>query len=150
MIVTEWGISIADVLSGIETFINETSYPITYNYSNAREYIWRIYNDSYSDIIVSYDKDNIFTGFAIVHTDNETHTEYFGYVAKFYVMPSARGTGAGRQLLKEVVDWFDQRNCVVSFATATAGIGQDQSFINLFQKYQYKNIGGTLIRKTNG
>jgi GNAT superfamily N-acetyltransferase len=149
MIVDKWDYRIIDLLSGLKSFIEESNYPITYNEANSLDWLFRIQQDPDSALIVNYREDK-FSGFAIVTRETEAHTEFFGYLVKFYVMPSARGTGVSRAIVREMVDWFDTHDCVVSFATATAGIEQDKLFVNLLQKFQYVNLGGNLIRNQHG
>jgi hypothetical protein len=147
MRVTEWDYRIADVLRGLDTLGTETRLPVTYNPITAQEYLWVLFNDPDTAIFAEYHKD-IFTGFAIVSKDKEFQNEYFGFLSKFYVMPKGRRvTPTGRQMMKDVTQWFDENDCVISFATATAAVGEDNMFVNLCKKYGYKHIGTALIRK---
>ena len=89
-------------------------------------------------------------GIAIVATDDHFIAEPIGYLIKFYVSPDARGSGAARALIGACVDWFDDRHCVDAWATATAGIGQDDAFINLLGKVGFSPVGPTLRRLQHG
>lgn len=142
----EWDYRVSDFLGAAETFINETTYPVTYNPKGSLDYLWHLVNDPDTGIFVHYVEDK-FAGLIICHRDKEFQNEYFGYVSKMYVLPDFRGTGTGRALLAEAVDWFDRNECVLSFATATASIGQDQRYINLLAKYDFVPHGTVLIRK---
>lgn len=139
---------IEDFLIGVQTFISETSYPIQYNEGNAYKHTLYLLCDPSTSIILNY-QDEVFAGFAIVGLDYEFQDKPFGYVSKFYVMPDARGTTAGRELVEEMVDWFDMNQCVCSFATSTANIGQDKLYINLMAKFGFQLSGTVLMRKPN-
>lgn len=149
MLIDKWDYRIADVSTAARRFIEESKYPITFDEDNNAKYLWGLFNDPESAIIVNY-KDNVFAGAAILTRDTESHKEFFGYIVKFYVMPEARGTGVARELMQEVVQWFDNTDCVVSFAQATANIGQDRRFANLLKKVGYVELGSNLIRNQYG
>lgn len=147
MIVDTWDHRISDIAKAISTFVKESVYPIQYNEENTLNTLYIIHNDIDTDIIVDY-TDNILNGFCIVQRTDEYHTEYFGYMNKFFVLPSKRTTRVPFRLLGEAVKWFDTKGCVVSFATATAGIGKDAAFIKLLSRFDYETTPtGILIRK---
>lgn len=150
MKVEHWTITISDIAHGIHTFIEETDYPIKYNAENTSRTLWSMYNDPDTALLCDYSED-VFNGFSIIQKTNEFHNEYFGYLSKFYIMPSRRKSRAVFRLMQEAVDWFDENNCVQSFATATAGVGKDESFIKLLRKFGYvQTTTGMLIRKQYG
>lgn len=142
----QWDARVHDFLKVVEAFINESEYPITYSGKNSTEYTWALLNDPDTGVFVQYQDDKI-AGMLICHRANEFHNEYFGYISKMYVMPEFRGTRTGRALLEDACEWFDLTECVLSFATATAGIGQDKLYINLLGKFGFKLHGGVLIRQ---
>lgn len=142
----EWDYRVTELLGLIEQFLLETQYPITYSASGSTEYIWRIINDPLSAIFLHYQDDKI-AGAIIVHADKEFQNEEFGYISKMYVLPEYRGTRTGRALLDEACRWFDQKNCILSFATATAAVGQDKLYTNLLGKFGFVSQGMVLIRK---
>lgn len=147
MIVDRWDSRISDILKAGERFIQESDYPITYDPALSQESIWYYFNDIKSVILADYTKDTL-NGLAILSKNNEWHKEYFGYIGKFYVVPEARGTGAGRRLAQESVEWFDKNGCVVSFVTPTGAIGQDRRFVNLMKKVGFQEtLAGILVRK---
>lgn len=148
MIVTEWDFIIIDILNALQTWEKETDYSVTYNPEGAQQYLWLLLNDPDTAIFVNYDEDTL-RGFAIVSRDKEFQNEYFGYLSKLYVLPEGRGTTAGRELMQEITEWFDENGCIVSFATPTAGIGQDRAFVNLLGKYNYNPTGEILLRKAH-
>jgi len=150
MIVDTWDYRISDVAKAISTFVSESMYPIVYSEYNTLSTLHSMFNDIDTDILVDY-SDDVFNGFAIVQRTDEFHDEYFGYLSKFYILPDRRNARAAFRLANEVVQWFDHKECVVSFATATAGIGRDDAFVKLLSRFGYAvNPTGILIRKQNG
>lgn len=152
MIVDKWDNTILDVVNLAESFLNESNYPITFNTDNTVNYLYGIYLNPESDLIVVYTSDNKLAGAAIVQKVNEFHTEYFGYLSKFYIHPNYRKTKMPFRLMIECVNWFDKHDCIVSFSTATAGIGKDESFIKLANRYGFiqSNTGILTRKKHNG
>ncbi len=146
MIVDKWDYRITDICKSAELFINESSYPISYSEENSKEYLWALYNQPDIAIMAKYVGD-IFCGWAIIAKEKEFHNEFFGYFMKFYVMPNARGTMVAREMIEEITNWFDKNKCVLSFATPTANIGQNKTFINLLKKFDYVYDGYSLTRK---
>lgn len=142
----EWDYRVTELLGITEAFISETNYPVTYSHSASTAYIWRLINDPLTAVFLHYEEDKL-AGAIIVHRDNEFQQEYFGYVHKMYVLPEYRGTRTGRALLTEACQWFDDNKCILSFATATAAIGQDKLYINLLSKFGFIPNGMVLIRK---
>lgn len=149
MIVDKWNECISDILSTAKFFIEESNYDIDYDPEGALEYMWRWFNDPNTAIFVNYQNDK-FAGGVICTKSKECHKQYFGYIVKFYVLPTARGTTCGRELMQEATEWFDKNQCVHTFVTSTAQIGEDQLFINLMQKYGYSPVGKSLMRKLHG
>lgn len=145
MIVSNWDYTIADIAKACKLFIEESGYNLKYNSDNTTRTLWSMYTDPDTDMFVYYVDDSI-AGFAIVQKTDEFHTEHFGYINKFYILPEYRRTKAAVKLMEEVTQWFD-KYCVVSFATATANIGKDTVFKKLMHKYGYiQNETGILIR----
>jgi len=142
----KWEYRVSELLELVKRFNDETSYPITYSCSSATDYVWRLVNDPLTAIFLHYEG-RALAGCIIVHADKEFSNEYFGYISKMYVLPEYRGTKTARSLLKEACDWFDERECVLSFATATAGVGKDRLYINLLGKFGFAVQGMVLIRK---
>lgn len=150
MKVDAWDSRISDIAKACNIFINESDYPIKYSDTNTTETLWLMFNDFDTGLLVDYTEDT-FNGFSIVSKTNEFHEEYFGYLNKFYVLPNRRNTRAAFKLIAEAVKWFDDNECVVSFATATAGIGNDKAFIKLLTKFGYTvTTTGILTRKRYG
>lgn len=150
MIVENWDHRISDIAKAISTFIEESEYPIKYSQYNTLTTLQNTVTDIDSDILVDY-TDNVLNGFAVVQRTDEYHEEYFGYLNKFYILADKRTTRAPFRLIGEVTKWFDDQNCVQSFATATAGIGKDNAFIKLMSRFGYTATPtGMLIRKQHG
>lgn len=149
MIVDTWDHRISDIARACSLFINESNYPIDYSDENTQYTLWSMFSDVDTALLVNY-TDDVFNGFAIVQRTDEFHKQYFGYLSKFYILPERRKTRAALLLMQEAVDWFDTK-CVVSFATATAGIGNDEGFIKLCKKFDYTQTQtGMLVRKQYG
>jgi GNAT superfamily N-acetyltransferase len=141
-----WDARVRDFLKLAEAFISETQYPITYNETQATDYLYLLLNDPNSAVFVQYQEDKM-AGLLICSRSKEFQNEYFGYVSKMYVLPEFRGTRTGRALLEDACEWFDLMDCALSFATATAAIGQDKLYINLLSKFGYVPHGTVLIRQ---
>jgi len=147
MILDAWDYRVSDILSVAEEFITESHYPITYNQTNVLGHLQDVLLNPNADILLHYEGDEL-AGGAIVARGKEFHTEYFGYMTKFFISKKFRGTGASRKLMQEVIDWFDTHECVVSFCSGTANLGLNKSFDNLVRKYGYEDCGQTLMRTT--
>lgn len=146
MIVDDWDYRITDLVEAGKTFMQESKYSLTFSEKNMLEALFCVYIDPDGALIVDYNED-VLTGFAVVQRTNECHKEYIGYLNKFYVMPDKRRTKASIRLMKIVTEWFDNKDCVYSFANAMAMIGHDEAFIKLMKKFDYKETPhGGLIR----
>lgn len=141
-----WDARVSDFLKLAEAFISETQYPITYSEKNSIDYLYRLILDPDSAVFVQYEQGEM-SGLIICSREKEFQNEYFGYVSKMYVLPKFRGTRTGRALLEDACEWFDLMDCALSFATATAAIGQDKLYINLLSKFGYVPHGTVLIRQ---
>lgn len=150
MIVTTWDHRITDVCNLAEIFSLESHYNTIYNESNTLNTLYNIIQSGDADLIVDY-TDSILNGAAIVSRSNDFHSEYFGYMNKFYILPDRRLTKAPVRLMREVVKWFDENNCDYAFSSATAGINRDKAFIKLCNRYGFvQDDSGILVRKRNG
>lgn len=145
MIIDKWDYRIFDVCKGAEELGKETHWPVNYNQEESLSYLWDIYNQPDMEALAYY-VGGVFSGWAIVAKTKEFHTEPFGYIVKFYVMPTARGTMVARDMMKFITEWFDKNDCVVSFATPTANIGQNRVYVNLLKKFGYVYDGYSLTR----
>lgn len=138
------------LLKCTKEFIEETRYPITFCELAARKSLTNAVNNDDGSLILVMDGDEVMGG-AIVYAVSDWQVERFGYIEKFFVRSKYRARGVGRLLARGCTKWFDERGCVLSFATATANIGQTRQFQNLMSKYGYRDCGATLTRKiSNG
>jgi len=149
MQVYNWDYRIEDIISAGKVFLEESDYPLKYSENNSYRALFNTLHDPDGCILVDYTGDTL-NGFAVLQRTDECHHEYIGYLNKFYVLPNRRLTKASIRLMKEVTEWFDKRQCVLSFANAMARVGHDAAFIKLLQKFQYQPTQqGTLIRMNN-
>ena len=139
------GIDILERL--VAEFISESRYPLTFSYENTSNTIMQRLADENSVMFIEGDYRQGTGGFISCCLDTAWHKEPFGYIDKFYVAKLSRGTPVGRSLFQAATDWFDEKNCVASFLTDTAGIQTDKRLINLAAKFSYIPCGTTLYRK---
>jgi GNAT superfamily N-acetyltransferase len=126
-----------------EEFVAESGHGWTYD-SIITEHTYRSYlGNAVTDIIIIEDKGKV-CGAAMVAYDRDFCLEVQGYVSKFYIKPAHRGTMAGRMLCEAITAWFRTHSCWAAFATATAAVGQDKQFVNLFAKFRWSPCGDTL------
>lgn len=127
-------------------FMSETNWGWTYSEENAlKSYYTHIVHPD-CDIIQVNDAEGNLLGAAMVSIENDFQVENVGDIVEFYISPKARGTGASRELMKAICEWFDEMKCVNVFVKATANIGNDKAFINLFGKYGFKVFSQVLVR----
>lgn len=127
-------------------FADETDHRLSFNNEIAAERFVACGADENQDVICCTIEDEL-AGIAIVAVDTDFINETWGYIVKFYVRQKYRRSGVGRGLLASVEEWFDKKDALYRWATATAGVGQDQAFINLFKKFGYEDGGKTLVRR---
>lgn len=129
-------------------FVEETELPVTFSRDHIYERLSTAFYSEYGDLILVIDGKEVL-GAAVVYAVADYHPEKFGYVEKMFILPERRGVGAGRVLAEKVSQWFDDAQCVSSFATSTAGIGATGLFKNLMAKYGYEDYGPTLMRENS-
>ena len=130
-------------------FVAESALPYQFD-PDAAARSFRLYMHEATTAVIVVEGPAAIAGFAIVGFDTDFTVDPVGYLMKFYVAPGARGTGAARVLVRSATDWFDQRGCVDTWATATGGIGQDTAFVNLMAKVGFVPAGPTLRRVSLG
>lgn len=129
-----------------QVFCKESGWGWTYSEENALKSFYTAIVHPDMDIILT-ENEGKFYGACIVSIENDFQVENVGDILEFYVSPESRGTGASRELLKAVCDWFDERKCVRVFVKATANIeSQGKAFENLFSKYGFKVFSSVLVR----
>lgn len=131
------------LLAGAEEFVQESGHGWTFDPIIAKHTIQSYLVNAVTDIIVIEEKGTVM-GAAMVAVDRDYCLEAQGYVSKFYIKPLYRGTMAGRLLCEAITAWFRTHGCWSAFATATAAVGQDRQFLNLFAKFGWSPCGDTL------
>lgn len=150
MILTNYSWHVNDILVIAEEYIAESQHPYSYSREASLDYIFHLINDINSAIFLIYNDKEELEGGAIAHSTIEFQEQYTGMISKFYIRKPYRGTNAGRKLMKEVTDWFDVNDCILSFSSPAANIGADQLYINLLRKFGFTNQGRALVRPLNG
>ena len=96
--------------------------------------------------LVVADEDKL-VGWASYGIDHTFTVQPYAYLNKFYVLPSWRGSLVPRALLKLVLDcaYGDGAKCF----QALIGSGSDAmpSATNLFRKFGFHDMGGTMLAK---
>lgn len=147
MIVRKSGINDLPALLELgREFISETQWGWTYSEENALKSFYTHIVHPDCDIIQVTSDEGELLGAGMVSIENDFQVENVGDIVEFYMSPKARGTGASRELLKGMCDWFDENECVKVFVKATANIGNDAAFINLFKKYGFQVSSVVLVR----
>ena len=135
---------IEDAAKVLVVFANEAGY--TPSVPNSKRHLQNLVSSGEGDILIVY-RGITPVAVATVTYDSEHQEERFGYILKFYVVPEARKSEAGRVLTRELTQWFDERQCHDSFVTSTAMIGQNKLFENLMAKSGYRLVGGAMKRR---
>lgn len=142
----QWDYHVSSFLQAVEKYISEVPYPYTYSEPLAIQQTWQLLNHPDSAIIVHLEDDKVVGGCTVTR-NREFWEEYSGTISQFYVLPEWRGTHVSRKVIQEAVDWFDENNCVISFAGSHAGNHRDKLFTNLLLKYGFTQQGTLLVRK---
>jgi GNAT superfamily N-acetyltransferase len=129
-------------------FISETEFPVSFSYDHVYERLSTAFHYPDAAVFLLIDDRKVF-GAAVCYAVSDWHPERFGYLEKLFVVRERRGLGGSRILMEKIRQWFDDRDCVFSFATGTARIGETGQFQNLLAKYGYIPIGPTLARGKN-
>lgn len=131
-----------------EVFCKESGWGWTYSEENATRTFYTTIVHPDMDTLLVMDGDKVL-GACIVSVENDFTVETIGDVVEFYVSPDSRGTGAGRELMKFMCDWFDERKAINIFVKSTAHIGEGKAFENLFSKYGFNVFSHVLVRGKN-
>lgn len=137
---------IPELLDLCRQFLEESNWGWTFNEDNAIKSFYTNIVLPDCDILQIKNDDGELLGCVMVSIENDFQTENVGDIQEFYIRPEARGTGAGRELLKAACEWFDENKCVRVFVKATANIGKDAAFVNLFKKYDFEVFSVVLVR----
>jgi GNAT superfamily N-acetyltransferase len=135
------------LLDGVEEFINESFYQIEFDRERSSMVLMAYAESPAGEVIYMANDEGKPVAAVLVAAEADFMTEPFGYIVKFYVRPEARRSGVARELLGAATEWFKVQGTAANFATATAGIGKDKIFVNLFKKFGYTELGPTLIQK---
>lgn len=130
----------------VKTFMEEMEWPLVYNAALTTQTYANYLNDPDSEFIVER-VDGKVAGIGIVTLDFFSHSQPFGYIVKFYVMPEHRGSIVAGKLMRRMTQWFDQRGTVADFATPLAKIGDNDKALNLLRKFGYTNEALQLYRE---
>lgn len=137
---------IPELLALAKQFLTESNWGWTFNEDNAIKSFYTNIVLPECDVLQIKDDKGEVLGCVMVSIENDFQDENVGDIQEFYIKPEARGTGAGRELLKAACDWFDDNKCVNVFVKATANIGKDAAFVNLFKKYNFEVFSVVLVR----
>lgn len=130
------------------SFLEESSWGWTYNEDNAARSFYNYMNHPECACLQVMDGDKLL-GCSMIAYENDFQDETIGDINEFYILPEGRGTGAARELLSAVCDWFDSHNCKNVFVKSTGYIGQNKAFENLFGKYGFKVFSVVMVRGKN-
>jgi len=128
--------------------VTETRLEVEFDREATRDFLWIYMSEAEAEILV-VDADGEIVGWAMLAEAREFFKQPLCYIAKFWVLPGGRRTVAGRDLLKSVIAWAEDRNCTHIFGTATAGLDkrEQQLFINLMAKQGFFDAGPTLCKR---
>lgn len=128
-------------------FIEESKWGFTHDKALCQDQIFNYILSEESDIL-AVDVDGKMAGAAILIAHQDLCKEKLGFVHKFFISKPYRKTLAPRFLNRECAKWFDDKQCRVSFATATGHVDEASicAYTNLMAKYDYSPCGPTLCR----
>lgn len=150
-VMEEWRIELVnEIIEVAREFIEETAFPVTFDRSKVYDRLRDAFFSPEGGIVLAVSDEGKIAGGAILYACADYQVEKFGYMEKFFVRPSFRSQGVGRKIAKRCAEWFDEQDCLFSFATSTANIGATGLFTNLMAKFGYQSIGPTLTRKYHG
>lgn len=137
----------AELLLLSKEFCDEVGF--THDADNAYRTINSYASEETAGVIYCKD-DNQVKSAALVLYEDAFQAERCGVLVKFYVRKPWRKTGAGRELMRKVCEWFDEKGCVFSDAMASGGMATDKITLNLYRKFGYTDGGLYLRRENNG
>ncbi len=128
-----------------EEATKESGYKLPFSRYEATNYLWQYINHPECDIILG-DYKGALAGVSMLAYSSEFHEKPFCYVAKFWVLPSARRTRMARDLLNASLKWAVEKECSHVFVTAAAGLDEKEQrlFINLMKRVGFKDEGPML------
>lgn len=136
---------ISELVTIAARFVGEIRRGMTFNAGGAAATLAYYLDATHADVLIA-EIDGMPCGSAIVCYDDDFHDERIGHLVKLYVLPERRNAGVGRALVRDAADWFDAKNCVVSYAAPMADIGEDGLFINACRKVGFEPRQPLLVR----
>ena len=130
-----------------ERFTEETTFPLTYDPSLARETLWGIVHDDHIFLVAH--EDGILMGFIIGYVKKDFFCESCAYVRKFFIDKEFRGLGASRELLNAFEDASFELGATMVFAATHAGMGvlAEKLYVNLFSRFGYQITGRAVSKE---
>lgn len=100
--------------------------------------------------VLAYDGERL-AGFAMATTAESWHGLEVD-IDMFYVRPQDRGKGAGRAVLAAILDSVAAENPIFIYAGAQSGISSQvtRTYVNLFLKFGFEEVGQILAKYTGG
>ena len=133
------------IVENTEAMNAESKWQMEWSTDMARSYIeWAITTET-TDILMAA-RDGVPVGGAIVAASWEFHTRPLCYVCKFWVVREHRRGDVSHAIVKDILQWSQERDCTHIFTTATAGLNKVEQmlFIRLFKAHGFDAVGPTL------
>lgn len=130
-----------------EAFIKESDWDLRYSEDHAR-LTYQTYAQSDECKFIVIRQNQIVVAAAICALDYFAHDRPFGYIVKFYVLPSCRDRKISAKLIELCSEWFDEKNTIADFATPHAKIGNCKAAKALLKLSGYKKQIETFYRES--
>ena len=94
--------------------------------------------------------DGAIVGYVLVYYQTDYTVERIGEMFQFYVKPEYRSTKVARKLVEAAVNQYKEWGCARAYCEASPGIAMRDHlalFRNLWGKYDYQEIGVTLMKE---
>jgi GNAT superfamily N-acetyltransferase len=142
-----------EILDAAREFFEESNFAesgLTVDLENYRRTVtqyWRL--ASVKSFLARRVQDNELLGYVHVYCQKDYTVELIGETFQFYVRKDARGSLVGRALVEAACRQFDEWGCARSYVDCSPGMQNEkhlQTFINLWGKFGFKQIGITMVR----
>jgi GNAT superfamily N-acetyltransferase len=134
-----------------QRYIAESSLPVTYDHVRTHMSFCRcIEYQKGAILLVDEDEESkVLCGGVMGYVYADFCKERFAYIDKLYVEKEFRGLGSARDLVQafEVEARKLDAKIIVAGANAAMGEKVEKLFTNLFEKFDYKSLGRTLIKE---
>jgi GNAT superfamily N-acetyltransferase len=129
-------------------FTAETNWDVEFDATRAKEH-FQLYIDTEGMDILVAEVNGELVGGVIVAAQYEFLTRPFGYVMKFFVMPSSRSLSITLKLISAMKDYFRVFNCSHVYLTATAGLSEREAkaFIKIMKRSGFEESGPVMWLK---